>query len=191
MISVLATAEQDGKRLTDDEIIAFCRLLLPAGAETTYRSSANLMCGLLTHPDQLDAVRADRSLLPQAIEEGLRWEPPLLTILRTATEDTTVCGVEVKAGAMLIVNMGAANHDDSRWADADSFDINRQSTAHIAFASGPHMCLGLHLARMETKVAIDRIFDRLPNLRLDPDADPPYITGMTFRAPPRLDVVFD
>ena len=87
--------------------------------------------------------------------------------------------------------MGAANHDESRWPASDSFDINRQSTAHVAFASGPHMCLGMHLARMETKVAINRILDRLPNLRLDPDADPPYITGMTFRAPPRLDVVFD
>ena len=191
MISVLASADHDGQRLTDDEIIAFCRLLLPAGAETTYRSSANLMCGLLTHPDQLDQVRRDRSSVPQAIEEGLRWEPPLLTILRTATADTTVCGVDVPANAMLIVNMGAANHDSTRWLDADAFDINRQSTAHVAFASGPHMCLGMHLARMETKVAIDRVLDRLSNLRLDPDADPPYITGMTFRAPPRLDVVFD
>jgi cytochrome P450 len=191
MISVLASAEHDGQRLTDDEIIAFCRLLLPAGAETTYRSSANLMCGLLTHPDQLDQVRRDRSLLPQAIEEGLRWEPPLLTIMRTATSATSVCGVDLPSGAILIVNMGAANHDSTRWTDADMFDINRQSTTHVAFASGPHMCLGMHLARMETKVAINRIFDRMPNVRIDPDADPPYITGMTFRAPPRLDVIFD
>jgi len=191
MISVLACAEHDGQQLTDDEIIAFCRLLLPAGAETTYRSSANLMCGLLTHPDQFDQVRNDRSLLPQAIEEGLRWEPPLLTIMRTATTDTTVCGVDLPANAILVVNMGGANHDSTRWNDADAFDINRESTAHIAFASGPHMCLGMHLARMETKVAINRVFDRLPNLRLDPDVDAPYITGMTFRAPPRLDVVFD
>jgi cytochrome P450 len=191
MISVLAHAEHDGQRLIDDEIIAFCRLLLPAGAETTYRSSANLMYGLLTHPEQLELVRNDRALLPQAIEEGLRWEPPLLTIMRTATADTTVCGVDVPAGAMLVVNMGAANHDPSRWPKPDTFDVARQSSAHIAFASGPHMCLGMHLARMETKVAIEHILDRLPNIRLDPDADPPYVTGMTFRAPPRLDVVFD
>jgi len=190
MISVLAHADHEGQKLTDDEIIAFCRLLLPAGAETTYRSSSNLMTGLLTHPDQLDAVRADRSLMPQAIEEGLRWEPPLLTIMRTATEETSVCGVDLPAGAMLVVNMGAANHDDKRWDDADSFNLYRPQTAHVAFASGPHMCLGMHLARMETKVAINRIFDRLPNLRLDPDADPPYITGMTFRSPPRLEVIF-
>ena len=114
-ISVLATAEHDGQRLTDDEIIAFCRLLLPAGAETTYRSSAQPACAACSPiPSSSTQVRDDRSLLPQAIEEGLRWEPPLLTIMRTATEDTTVCGVEVNAGAMLIVNMGAANHDESR-----------------------------------------------------------------------------
>jgi cytochrome P450 len=149
------------------------------------------MTGLLTHPDQLDAVRNDRSLLPNAIEEGLRWEPPLLTIMRTAVEPTSVGGVDLPAGAMLVVNMGAANHDEKRWAEADEFDIFRPMSAHIAFASGPHMCLGMHLARMETKVAINRIFDRLPNVRLDPDADPPYITGMTFRSPPHLHVVFD
>jgi cytochrome P450 len=191
MISVLAHSEHEGQKLTDDEIIAFCRLLLPAGAETTYRSSSNLMTGLLTHPDQLDAVRNDRSLLPHAIEEGLRWEPPLLTIMRTATQDTTVCGVNIEAGSVMVVNMGAANHDERRWDDAESFNIFRPQSAHIAFASGPHMCLGMHLARMETKVAINRIFDRLRNVRLDPDAESPYITGMTFRSPPRLDVVFD
>src|SRR3954454_24522565 len=121
MISVLATAEHEGVQLTDDEIIAFCRLLLPAGAETTYRSSSNLFFGLLTHPDQLAAVQADRSLLPQAIEEGLRWEPPLLTIMRTATADTTVCGVNVPEGAVMVVNMGAANHDETRWENPEHF----------------------------------------------------------------------
>jgi cytochrome P450 len=190
MISVLANAEHEGVELTDDEIIAFCRLLLPAGAETTYRSSSNLFFGLLTHPDQLAAVQADRALLPQAIEEGLRWEPPLLTIMRTATADTTVCGVDIPEGAVLVVNMGAANHDETRWQDPEVFDIFRPAGAHIAFASGPHMCLGMHLARMETKVVMEHLLDRLPNVRIDPDADEPYITGMTFRAPPKLEVVF-
>jgi cytochrome P450 len=190
MISVLAHAEHDGQQLTDAEIIAFCRLLLPAGAETTYRSSSNLFFGLLSNPDQLEALTADRSLLPQAIEEGLRWEPPLLTIMRTTTGPTEVCGVELPADAMLVVNMGAANHDERRWERADEFDIFRRQTGHIAFASGPHMCLGMHLARMETRVAINRVLDRLPNFRLDPEADLPYISGMTFRAPPRLPVTF-
>ncbi|MBA2281646.1 MAG: cytochrome P450 [Acidimicrobiia bacterium] len=196
MISVLASAEHvdhDGTRhrLTDDEIISFCRLLLPAGAETTYRSSSNLFYGLLTNPEQLAEVRDDRSLLPQAIEEGLRWEAPLLTIFRTATVDTEVCGVAVAAGTPILINMGSANHDESRWPEPERFDIHRAMHAHISFASGPHMCLGLHLARMETKVVIERLLDRLPGVRLDDSAPAPYITGMTFRAPPRLDVVFD
>jgi cytochrome P450 len=190
MISVLAAAEHEGQRLTDDEILAFCRLLLPAGAETTYRSSSNLFCGLLTHPAQLDAVRADRSLLPKVIEEGLRWEAPLLMILRTAACDTEVCGVDVPDGAVLMINIGSANHDESRWTEPERFDIHRDQHPHIAFAHGPHMCLGMHLARMETRVAIERLLDRLPNVRVDPDAPAPYITGMTFRAPPRLDVIW-
>lgn len=190
VISVLVGAELDGQRLADDEIIAFLRLLLPAGAETTYRSSSNLLFGLLTNPDQLAALRADRSLMQQAIEEGLRWEPPLLTILRTATRDTVVEGIEIPAGAMIVINMGSANHDERYWENPEQFDMFRKPRQHLAFAFGPHMCLGIHLARMETKVVLDRILDRLPDLGFDPDADPAYITGMTFRAPNALPVTW-
>jgi cytochrome P450 len=190
VISVLERAELEGQRLTDDEICAFLRLLLPAGAVTTYRSSSNLLFGLLSNPEQLDALRNDRALMPPAIEEGLRWEPPLLTIMRTATRDTVVDGVPVPAGATIIVNMGSANHDEKVWENAEEFDLFRAPRQHLAFAWGPHMCLGMHLARMETRVAIGRVLDRLPNLRLDPDAAEPYITGMTFRAPNALPVVW-
>jgi cytochrome P450 len=190
LISVLAQAELDGQHLTDDEIIAFLRLLLSAGAETTYRSSSNLLFGLLTHPDQLEAVRDDRSLLPQAIEEALRWEPPLLTIMRTATGTVPLAGKELHAGDTIVINIGSANHDETRWDEPERFDIFREQVPHIAFASGVHMCLGIHLARMETMVAMNAVLDRLPNLRIDPDAEPPYITGMVFRAPPALPVVF-
>jgi cytochrome P450 len=190
LMSLLAQAELEGMKLTDEEIFAFLRLLLPAGAETTYRSSSNLLCGLLTHTDQLDAVRNDRSLITQAIEEGLRWEPPLLTILRTATQDTVVDGVPIRAGSMIVVNMGSANHDEKYWENAEEFDIFRPARQHLAFAFGPHMCLGLHLARMETRAVLAKVFDRLPNLRLDPNAEPPLITGMTFRAPNKLQVVW-
>jgi cytochrome P450 len=190
MISVLARAEHDGQQLTDDDIFAFCRLLLPAGAETTYRSSSNLLYGLLTDPAQLEALRADRSLVPQAIEEGIRWEPPLLIIARTASCDTEVCGVAVPAGATVICNLGSANHDEQRWDDPDRFDIHRPRRPHVGFAHGAHLCLGLHLARMETAVVLDRLLDRLPDLRLDPAAPDPYLTGTIFRAPPRLDVVW-
>jgi cytochrome P450 len=189
LISILTQSEVDGQRLTNDEILAFCRLLLPAGVETTYRSSSNLLVGLLTHPDQLAAVRDDRSLIPQAIEEGLRWEPPLLTIFRTTTEDTQVCGVDLPAGTIVLVNMGSANHDDTRWDDPERFDIFRPPQPHVAFASGPHLCLGMHLARMETRVVLGRILDRLPDVRLDPAAEPPVITGMTFRSPAEIRVV--
>jgi cytochrome P450 len=191
VISVLAQAELEGTRLNDDEICAFLRLLLPAGAETTYRSSSNLLYGLLTKPDQLDALHADRGLMNQAIEEGLRWEPPLLGILRTATKDTEVEGVFVPAGSTVAVNIGSANHDERYWDHAEEFDLFRPQRQHLAFAWGPHMCLGLHLARMETRVAIGRLLDRLPGMRLDPDAEPAPITGMIFRAPNALPVIWD
>lgn len=190
MISALVEAEHEGQRLTDDEICAFLRLLLPAGAETTYRSSSNLLFGLLSNPEQLDAVRSDRALLPHAIEEGIRWEPPLLIIVRSSTRDTEVCGVPVPEGASIILNLGSANHDESRWDEPERFDVHRRHRPHIGFAHGPHMCLGMHLARMETAVAVNALLDRLPELRFDPDAGPQYISGVTFRAPPRLDVVW-
>jgi len=190
VISVLGQAELDGQRLTDEEIFAFLRLLLPAGAETTYRSSSNLLFGLLTHPDQLDALRADRSLLPQAIEEGLRWEPPLTGIARFAVKDAAVDGVTIPAGSVVSVCMGAADRDPAKWDRPDEFDILRPMQQHTAFALGPHMCLGMHLARMETTVALNALFDRLPNLRLDPEAHDVHITGQTFRAPRSLPVLF-
>jgi cytochrome P450 len=191
LISLLAQAELDGQRLTDEEIFAFLRLLLPAGSETTYRSSSNLLFGLLSNPDQLDALRGDRSLLPAAIEEGLRWEPPLTGIARTAVVDTEIDGVAVPAGASVGVCLGAANHDPARFDRPHEFDILRGPVNHLSFASGPHMCLGMHLARMETAVMLELLLDRLPNLRLDGDADDVRIMGFTFRAPRSLPVLFD
>jgi cytochrome P450 len=191
LTSVLAQAELDGVRLTDDEIIAFLRLLLPAGAETTYRSSSNLMFGLLSNPDQLDALRKDRELMPQAIEEGLRWEPPLTGIGRTTSRDVEVAGVVIPAGSPIAVQMAGANRDPSRWENPDQFDLFREQKQHMAFAFGPHMCLGMHLARMETTVVINAILDRLPDVRFAPDADDPHISGLAFRAPNHLPVVFD
>ena len=191
VISVLTHAELEGVRLTDEEICSFLRLLLPAGAETTYRSSSNLLVGLLSNTDQLDALRADRALLPQAIEEGLRWEAPLIGILRTATRDVDVAGTLVPAGSFVAVNIGSANHDEKVWDRPEDFDIFRTPRQHVAFAWGPHMCLGLHLARMETRVVISQLLDRLPGLRFDPDAEPAGITGAIFRAPAALPVVWD
>src|SRR5947209_11601988 len=125
LVSQLIAAEVDGRRLSDDEIYPFLLLLLPAGAETTYRSSSNLLFGLLSDPGQLNMVRADRSLVPQAIEEALRWETPLLTVARLATEQVELGGVPIPAGSFVAVSLGSANRGAARYADPDPFDVVR------------------------------------------------------------------
>jgi len=192
LLSVLAAAEIDGQQLDDESIFAFLRLLAPAGAETTYRSSSNLLVGLLGDLDAWNAVRNDRSLVANTIEEGLRWECPLTGIVRTATEDTEVCGVPVADQTTILVNLGSANHDETKFSNPRRFDVRRRNARqHLAFAFGPHRCLGQHLAIMETRVLLEQLFTRLPNLRLDPDAQAPAITGLMFRSPPKLEVAFD
>ncbi len=191
LISELATTELDGDRLSDEEIFSFLRLLLPAGAETTYRSSGNLIYALLSHTDQLEAVRSDRSLIPQAIEEALRWEPPLLITSRVATRDTEIADVPIPAGSPIVVMLGSANRDETKYTDPDRFDIFRDPQQHMSFGNGPHLCLGMHLARLETRVALNGLLDRLPNLRLDPEGDDPHIHGQIFRSPTSLPVLFD
>ncbi len=191
LLSLLASAEQDGSSLDDEAIFAFGRLLAPAGAETTYRSSSNLLFGLLSHPEQLQALRGDRSLLEACTEEGLRWEPPLLTIMRTATVDTELCGTAIPAGGPVTLNLGSANRDPAYFEDPDGFDIFRKPHPHLAFAFGRHLCLGQHLARMETRVLLETLLDRLPGLHLDPEAEDVHVTGMIFRAPLSLPVRFE
>ena len=191
MVTVLAEVEVEGARLSDEEIIGFLRNLLPAGAETTSRSSASLVYALLTHTDQLDAVRTDRSLVPQAIEEGIRWETPLLNFVRQAVVDVEVDGTLIPEGSVVMVNLGSANHDETRWPEPQRFDIYRERKPHVGFGHGAHQCLGMHLARLESTVMLNMILDQLPGLRLDPDAAPPSIEGQIFRSPPRLDVVWD
>jgi cytochrome P450 len=191
LVSQLIDAEVGGRRLSDDEIYPFLLLLLPAGAETTYRSSSNLLFGLLSNPDQLHAVRADRDLMPQAIEEALRWETPLLTVARTAAEDVELGGVRIPAGGFVAISLGAANRDPARHSNPDAFDIYRQDKQHISFGDGAHKCLGIHLARLEMRVLLNAVLDHLPGVHLDPGADDPHIHGLIFRSPPNLPVRFD
>ena len=164
--------------------------MLPAGLETTYRSSGNLLYLLLTHPDQFAAVQADHGLIGRAIEEGLRFETPLTTVQRFATEETELEGVRIPARSVIGVCVGSANRDERRWERAEEFDIFREHVPHISFAAGEHTCLGLHLARLETRVAIECLLNRLTNLRLLGDADP-HIHGHPFRSPTALPVTFD
>jgi cytochrome P450 len=190
IIGDLVTAEIDGERLNDEAIYSFLRLLLPAGLETTYRSSGNLLYLLLTHPDQFAALQEDRELIPQAIEEGLRFETPLTTVQRFTTEDTEVDGVTIPARSAIGVCMGSANRDEKRWERPEEFDIFRRHMPHISFAAGEHTCLGLHLARLETRVALDCLLSRLTNVNLVTDGDP-HIYGQPFRSPTALPVTFE
>jgi cytochrome P450 len=191
LISDLAHAELDGTRLTDEEIFSFLRLLLPAGAETTYRSTGNLLYSLLSRPATLEALRADRALVPQAIEEALRYETALLNITRLAKHNTEISGVPVPAGSTVMLMLAAANRDEARWPDSESFDIARVQRPHISFGQGPHICIGMHLARLEMRVALNLLLDRLPGLRLDSAGDDPHIRGQVFRSPTSLPVLFD
>jgi cytochrome P450 len=189
IIGDLVAAEIDGEKLTDEAIISFLRLLLPAGLETTYRSSGNLLQLLLTHPDQLAAVQTDRDLIPAAIEEGIRFETPLVLVARTTTREVQMHGVTLPVGAQVNLCMGSANRDEARWPDADVFDIHRARRAHISFAGGIHSCLGMHLARVETRAMLNSLFDRVTDIQLVPDDDT-KIVGMPFRSPKHLPVTF-
>jgi cytochrome P450 len=191
LISDLLTTEVEGRRLDDEEIYSFLRLLLPAGVETTYRASGNLLYGLLTNPDQLQAVKDDRSLVSAAFEESIRWEPPVTVILRRATRDTDIAGVPVEKGADVALLLGAANRDERKYEHPDQFDLFRTSRQSVGFGFGVHVCLGMHLARMEVRVAFNTLFDRLPDMRLDvqPGQDL-HIKGMAFRSPIALPIAF-
>jgi cytochrome P450 len=193
IIGDLVVAEIDGEKLTDEAIIGFLRLLLPAGLETTYRSSGNLLYLLLTHPEQLARVNRDRSLIPTAIEEGLRVETPLTMVMRTTTEEIDIGDKTIPAGAQVDLCVGSANRDEKRWPDSNKFDIGRKRQAHIAFAGGIHMCLGMHLARLETQVMLNSLLDRVTDLAFVPDdgtGEEAKIVGLTFRSPNKLPVTF-
>lgn len=191
LVSVLASTVIDGERLPDEVLISFLRQLINAGGDTTYRATSVLLTGLLNDPVQLEAVRQDRSLIPQAIEEALRWEGPITMATRQAAQDVEIGGVRIPRGAIVDVCSAAANRDPERFPDPDRFDIFRdRKHRHFGFAAGPHICLGQHLARVEITRALNAILDRLPNLRLDPDKPGPVIRGVIMRVPKHIHVCF-
>jgi cytochrome P450 len=191
VISMLAEAEIEGEQLDDDLIQSFLRLLVPAGAGTTYRLLGSLLFALMKDPAQLEAVGADRSLVAAAVEEALRWESPVQFAARQAMRDTELAGVEIPARLPVTVALGAANHDESRWQEPERFDVRREPHSHLAFADGEHFCLGAHLARIEATVALNALLDRLHDLRLDPEAQEPYEVGFAFRSPTAVPVLFE
>ena len=189
LLSRLVHAEVDGNRLTEEEVLSFLRLLLPAGAETTYRLLGSTLFALLTHPALLDAARAERATLDGVIEETLRWEAPVQWVSRETTAPAVLSGTEIPAGAFVSVALGSANRDDRHYTDPDRFDAERGSTDHLAFGFGPHFCAGSHLARLEARIALDALIDRLPGLRFAPGAES-RVLGLAFRSPDCLPVRF-
>ena len=199
LLSTLCRAEIDGTRMSDEDIKAFCSLLLTAGGETTDKGIASLFTNLLRHPDQLDAVRRDRSLIARAFAETLRYTPPVHMIMRQPAQDVKLSGGVVPAGSTVTCLIGAANRDEERYADPDTFDIFRreldESTAfsaaatHLAFALGRHFCVGALLAKTEVEVATNQLLDAMPDLRLADGADV-VEQGVFTRGPTSLPVRF-
>ncbi|WP_435056644.1 cytochrome P450 [Streptomyces noursei] len=182
LLSTLCAAEIDGTRMSDEDIKAFCSLLLTAGGETTDKAISSLVHNLLRHPEQLAAVRADHGLIPRAFAETLRHTPPVHMIMRQAGEDVAIGGGLVPKGATLTCLIGAAGRDERRYADPDVFDIHRTDLStttafsaaadHLAFALGRHFCVGALLAKAEVEVGVGQLLDALPDLAVAPGARP-------------------
>ena len=189
LLSELVTAEVDGERLTDERLYGFLRLLLPAGAETTFRVLGSTLAVLLSDEALFTRVQGDRSLLGPVIEETLRWETSITSVARVTNRDVEIAGCPVPAGSAVAVHLGSANHDESRYEDPEEWNVDRPQTTHVAFGWGPHLCLGMHLARLELETALHAILDRFPAMRLDPDAAAPVIEGLVFRGPNSLPVL--
>jgi cytochrome P450 len=176
--------------LTEAEAISNAAVLLFGGIETTEGMIANAVLHLLSDPGSLELVRADPGLIPAAIEESLRLEPAAAVVDRYATRDARLGGAEVRAGDQVTVSIAGANRDPAVFPRPDRFDLRRPNAArHLAFAHGPHFCLGAHLARLEARTAVETLLARLPRLRLDPRS-PSAPRGLVFRKPPGLRVLW-
>ena len=184
-----ARLERSG--LTPHEVSSNAAVLLFGGIETTEGMICNALLHLLSHPDQLELIRSERALLSGALEESLRLEPAAASIDRYATRDVELGGAQIGERDLVTISLAAANRDPELFPDPDRFDIRLPNAArHLAFAAGPHVCLGMHLARLEAATAIGRLLDRLPGLRLDPGR-PAAPRGLVFRKPPELHVLWD
>ncbi|MGO9959731.1 MAG: cytochrome P450 [Solirubrobacteraceae bacterium] len=187
--SLLAAAARDST-LTEDEIVSNAAVLLFGGIETTEGMIANALVSLLERPHELRRVRNDAEALDAAIDESLRLEPAAAVVDRYATADMTLGTAAIARGDLVRISIAGANRDPALFAEPDTFDPTRRNLRrHLAFAQGPHVCVGVHLARLEARTALGMLLDRLPKLRLDPSR-PPVVRGLVFRKPPRVDVVW-
>ena len=176
--------------MSREEIVANTKLMLSGGLQEPRDLIALVVWALGLHPEQLDAVCSDRSLIKAAVEETLRWAGPVGTSTRQTTQSTTIAGVPLPEGALVGAVLSSANRDPSRYADADRFDIHRKEGRHLAFAAGAHFCLGAWFGRHLARASLEVLLDRLPGLRLDPER-PPTLRGWEFRAPDSMWVAWD
>jgi cytochrome P450 len=188
--SLVAAAASDAGGLGRDEVVSNAAVLLFGGIETTEGMIANAIAHLLADGEALAAVRAEPALIANAVEESLRLEPAAAVIDRYATRDTELAGAPIRERELVVVSIAGANRDPSVFPDPDRFDIRRANAKlHAAFAHGPHVCIGMHLARLEAHTAVARVLERLPGLRLA-DGVPPA-RGLVFRKPDAVRVVWD
>lgn len=172
LLSVLAGAEIDGVRLTDEDLLNFAFLLLVAGNETTRNLIALGTCALIAHPDQCQLLVRDRSLIPGAVEEMLRWNSPVVHMARTATADVEIRGQRIAEGDVVVMLYGSANRDEEIFGpDSEEFRVTRHPNPHIAFGCGEHSCVGAQLARLEASVMFDELLRRFPRLELVGEVD--------------------
>lgn len=193
LISGLVEARDERDQLSEQELISLCQAILIAGHETTASQIPNFVYVLLTHPDQLAAVRDDPAMVPRAVEELMRFTPlgAGAGIPRYATEDIELGGVLVRAGEPVIPAIGSANHDERVYADPTRLDLHRDAPSHIGFGHGAHHCLGAPLARMELQVALATLLTRLPGLRFAAGDDGiDWKSGLSTRGPERLMVAW-
>ncbi|MGH3040431.1 MAG: cytochrome P450 [Gaiellaceae bacterium] len=178
----------DGMR-PRQEVLSNLKLILLGGMQEPGHAAGNTLYAILSHADARDRVHADPGLVGAALEEGMRWLSPVGTTTREVLEPVTLAGVQLEPGAR-VATVSSANRDSTRWERADEFDIDRPPTMHRAFGTGPHFCVGHWLARYEQRIPLQLLFERLPNLRLDPDRRV-EITGWEFRGPRALPVIWD
>ena len=190
LVSVLISAEQDAGTLDAAQVFSFAMLLLIAGSETTTNLIGNAVIALLQHPEQLEEVLADRSLVPQVLEETLRWDSPVQLLMRMTVEDTELGGVKIPKGNMVMPVLAGANRDPEQFPDPERFDIHRDTQGHLAFGFGNHFCLGASLARLEARIALENVLERMSNLRLDTDVIERHASFL-IRGPRALPLRFD
>jgi cytochrome P450 len=182
VLSWMLHHDRNGETTTREEIVANTKLMLSGGLQEPRDLIALTVLALGAHPEQLEDVLADRSLIKHAVEETLRWAGPVGTSTRQTTEQAELAGVTLDQGALIGAVLSSANRDPRRFTDPDQFDVRRKEGAHIAFAIGTHFCLGAWFGRHLARVSLDILLDRLPNLRLDPER-PATLSGWEFRAP--------